>query len=290
VTVLVGALALSPHVAWIVASDFAPFSYAVASHAGTAADAALSGLGFVLGVAGYMAGPVILTALAARPSMAALADTLWPKAPERRLVLIAFAAPILLPVLAAIALKVEIVSLWAMGAMTLLPVVLLSSPRVTLSRRAATAVLALAVMFPVVMTLAAPWIAVAIHRAGVPNNATHYRLVARAIERAWRETTDAPLRLVGSQTNLVNGVVFYLGDRPSTLDIMTPQVTPWADPARVAREGIAYVCAADDFACMQAVANRAASARRFDVQISRTYFGVGDASVHYVIAIVPPRP
>jgi 4-amino-4-deoxy-L-arabinose transferase-like glycosyltransferase len=290
VTALVGALALSPHVAWIVASDFAPFAYAATSHQSDLAGAALSGLGFVLGVAGYVTAPVILFALAARPRLAAMADTLWPETPERRLLLIAFAAPVLLPVLAAIALKAEIVSLWAMGAMTLLPVVLLSSPLVTLSRRASVLLLALALAFPVVMILAAPVIAVAIHREGVPNNATHYRLVAAAIEKAWREVTDKALRLVGSQTNLVNGVVFYLADRPSTFDIIAPQVTPWADAARIARDGIAYVCVADDFVCNQTVANRAADGRRSEVTLSRNYLGVADPAVRYVIVIVPPRP
>ena len=293
VTILVGALALSPHVAWIVASDFAPFTYAATSHQSDVASAALSGLGFVLGVAGYLAAPAILTALAARPSLAAMADTLWPKTPERRLVLIAFAAPILLPALAAIALKVEIVSLWAMGAMTLLPVVLLSSPLVALSRRAAVLLLALALVFPILMTLAAPVIAIAIHREGVPNNAAHYRLVAAAIEKAWREVTDKPLRLVGSQTNLVNGVVFYLGGRPSTLDIVAPQVTPWADEARIAREGAALVCAEPEPFCMlmlDARARNAPAARRFEVEISRSYLGVADAPVRYVIVIVPPQP
>ena len=32
VTIAVGALVLAPHVAWIVANDFAPFTYAVVAH------------------------------------------------------------------------------------------------------------------------------------------------------------------------------------------------------------------------------------------------------------------
>jgi 4-amino-4-deoxy-L-arabinose transferase-like glycosyltransferase len=291
-TVLAGVLALAPHLAWIVASDFAPFAYAAAAHQSSVANAALSGLGFVLGVAGYMAAPAILAAAATRPRVAALADTLWPRTPERRFALIVFTVPILLPALVAVALKVDIVSLWAMGAMTLLPVVLLSSPLVTLSRRAATLLLTLAVAFPIVMVVAAPFIAVAIHREGVPNNATHYRLVAAAVDKAWRETTAAPLRLVGSQTNLVNGVIFYLPSRPSTLDIMGPQATPWADEARVTREGIALACPALDQPCMRmldARAARAPAAKRSEVTVSRTHLGVADAPVRYVIVIVPPQ-
>jgi 4-amino-4-deoxy-L-arabinose transferase-like glycosyltransferase len=289
VTMLIGALALGPHVAWIVANNFAPFAYAAASHQSDLAEAAYAAAGFVLGAAGYIAAPVIMAALAARPSAAAIRDTLWPATPERRFVLIAFATPILLPVLVAIAMKVGIVSLWSMGAMTLLPVVLLSSPLLTVSRRAATILLAAAVVFPFVMTLLAPAIALWIHRQGLDNNAAHYRLLAGEIEKAWRGTTDKPLRFLGSQTNLVNGVVFYLPGKPATFDIMSPEVTPWADRARILRDGIAFVCVSDDFACNQTVANRAAHAFWSDVTVSRTYLGFSDPPVHYRIAIVPPK-
>jgi 4-amino-4-deoxy-L-arabinose transferase-like glycosyltransferase len=290
VTAAVGALVLAPHVAWIVASDFAPFTYAVAAHPSDLASAAWSALGFVAGVAGYMAAPVLLAGLAARPGRAAIGDTLWPAAPERRFALIAFAVPILLPALVAVAMQVGIVSLWSMGAMTLLPVVLLSSPMVALSRRAAVWLLALAVAFPVAMVIASPGIAIWIHREGLDNNASQYRLVAAEIEKAWRAATDKPLRFVGSQTNLVNGVVFYLEDKPATLDIMSPPVTPWATPQRVARDGIAYVCPADDLACAMTLANRAPGAKRTEVTLSRVYLGTPDRPVRYVIAVVPPRP
>ena len=94
--------------------------------------------------------------------------------------------------------------------MTLLPVVLLSSPLVTVARRAAVWLLAAAIVFPVLMVLAAPFIAIWIHREGVPNYATHYRLLAPAVDKTWRETTKQPLRFLGSYTNIINGVSFYL--------------------------------------------------------------------------------
>ncbi len=159
VTVAVGAILLAPHVVWIVRHDFAPFTYAVVAHQSTLASSALSGLGFLLGVAGYLAAPVAISLAVTRPSLHAIADTIWPRTPERRLALIAFVAPLLLPALATALMKVEIVSLWAMSAMTLLPVVLLSSPLVTVPRRAAVWLLAAAIVFPVLMVAR-----VAVHR------------------------------------------------------------------------------------------------------------------------------
>ena len=79
VTVAVGALVLAPHVAWLVAHDFAPFGYAV-GHVASAGfwSALVSTLGYVAGILGYIAVPIALAALAARPGVAGISDTLWP--------------------------------------------------------------------------------------------------------------------------------------------------------------------------------------------------------------------
>ena len=149
--------------------------------------------------------------------------------------------------------------------------------------------LAGAVAFPLLMVAAAPWIAVWIHREGVPNYATHYRLLAQAIDKTWRETTNAPLRYVGSYTNIVNGVVFYLPGRVSTLDIIGPSATPWADEASVARAGIALACPEAEAICMHFLNQRAGDLPRHAVTLSRRHWGVGDKPVRYIIVIVLPK-
>jgi len=289
VTIAIGALLFAPHVAWLVAHDFMPFTYAVTAHPATLVRSAVSGLAFLLGVAAYMAPAVLISALITRPSMAAITDTVWPPEPARRLALIAFIAPLILPALAAMLFKVEIVSLWAMCAMTLLPVVLLSSPLLTVTRRAASWLLAAAIVFPVLMVLASPFIAVWIHREGVPNYATHYRLLAQAIDRIWHANVNAPLRYIGSYTNIINGVSFYLPDNPSTLDIIDPPSTPWSDEASVARAGVALVCPEPEAICMHFLNQRAGDLPRHAVTLSRRHWGVADKPVRYVIVIVPPK-
>jgi len=288
VTIAVGAILFAPHVAWIVAHDFAPFTYAVVAHQSTLASSALSGIGFLLGVAAYASPAVVIGLLMTRPSSAAIGDTVWPRTPERRLVLISFVAPLVLPALAAALLKVEIVSLWAMSAVTLLPVVLLSSPLLAVPRRALVWLLVAAVVFPVAMVVASPFIAVWIHREGVPNYATHYRLLAAAVDRTWRETINAPLRYLGSYTNIVNGVSFYLPRGVSTLDIVGPSATPWAGEASVARAGVALVCPEPEAICMHFLNRRAPDRPRHAVTLSRRYWGVGDKPVRYIIVVVPP--
>ncbi|PWB65625.1 MAG: hypothetical protein C3F17_03610 [Bradyrhizobiaceae bacterium] len=293
VTLAVGALLIAPHLVWLVANDFVTVHYARGVHdAETYARAARDAGLYLLGAVAYLALPVGLAMLAARPSRAALLDSVWPAGPERRLAAVAFLAPLLLPVLVAPAAQLSITSLWTMSGMTLLPVLLLASPQVALSPAAAVRVLALALVVPLVMVLASPLIAAVIHRTGVPHGAAHYRQVAGAVERIWTETSAAPLRIVGSHTELLYGIGPYLARQPSLLEIVNPQVTPWVDGARVAREGAALVCPASHGHCMRALAawmRRGDAARRVEIEISRTHFGVPGPSARYLVGIVAPR-
>ena len=144
-------------------------------------------------------------------------------------------------------------SLWAMCAMTLLPVVLLSSPLVTrVARRAPCWLLALAIVFPVLMVLAAPVIAIWIHREGVPNYATHYRLLAQR-DRQGLARDDRQRRCAISAATPTSSMacrsICPTGPRRSTSSIRA--ATPWADAASVARAGIALVCPEPEAICMQ---------------------------------------
>src|SRR5262249_2410056 len=90
-TIAAGLLALSPHIAWLYANDFTPFTYAMETHPGTLVESLRSGVAYVAGAAAYAALPIGLAALATWPGRAALRDTAWPAAPDRRLVVLAFA-------------------------------------------------------------------------------------------------------------------------------------------------------------------------------------------------------
>jgi 4-amino-4-deoxy-L-arabinose transferase-like glycosyltransferase len=149
VTVAAGSVALAPHVAWLVANDFPPLHYGVTSHeVGTYAEALKSVFIYIPAVLGYVAVPIVLVLGAARLSPATLGDVLWPREPDRRTAVLVLTLGILLPAAFTVAAKSAIVALWSMAGMTLLPVVLLSSPRIVISEIAATRILALAAAFP----------------------------------------------------------------------------------------------------------------------------------------------
>ena len=291
ITMAAGAVVLAPHLFFIATHSFTTVDFAFTAHATTLAGAAIGSLYFIASVLGYIAAPIVIGALATAPSAAAIKDTLMPATPERRMILAAFAAPILLAALTAIPARAQLDPLWSMSAMTLLPVVLLSSPLVAVNRAAAVGVLALTIVFPLVMVAASPVIAFVIHRQGVPNYASHYRLIARAVEQAWRAQTDKPLGIVGGNRPVVDGSNFYFTCKPATFVLTEPARTPWVDRARIEREGIAIVCPAVETSCveeMNAYALRY-GAKVAKVTIARSYFGTADTPVQYRIAIIPPR-
>ena len=157
ITVAVGLLVMAPHLSWLIDSHFAPFTYAMTVHGEKSfAVAARSTLGYLGGSLGYDALPlVIVLAMVRRPRL--LAEAAWPHDDDRRLVAAAFWAPLLLPVVAAIAGRTEITSLWSMSAWTLLPLLLLSPPTITLRPIDTERLLGLAVAVPLVFVPSESW-------------------------------------------------------------------------------------------------------------------------------------
>jgi hypothetical protein len=298
VTMAVGALALSPHAAWLIANDFAPFSYAVAAHGTSSSASALAGaLGYLAGSIGYVAVPLVIVFLATRPTRAAIKDMAWPTTPERRLAAVAFWAGLVVPAVVAPLAGVQLVSLWSMSAWTLLPVMLLSSPLVAISRSNAMRVLALAVVFPFAMIAVAPAIAFGIHRAGPWPGAAHSSVVVEAIERLWRETTDRPLKVFAGYDEFTDGVSFYMHGHPLAAHLLDHN-NQHAMDEDIARDGIALLCPEraqyppSAVWCRNAamsVAARFPASKQREVEVSRRYLGVDGRPARYLLWTIPPR-
>jgi hypothetical protein len=196
-----------------------------------------------------------------------------------------------LPLLVAAASGSEVVSLWQMGAFVLLPVVLLSSPQVRLPALATRRIVGIGVFLPLLALALAPLIATLIHYRAAPYQLTNYRLLAQAVDKIWRETSTSPLRLIGSDHPLANGMTFYSADNPATFDVFAPQLTPWADAARIARDGIAWVCPVPEQICVAAIEALAAAlppGRRTEIATERVYFGIRGAPQRYLVITSPP--
>jgi 4-amino-4-deoxy-L-arabinose transferase-like glycosyltransferase len=291
-TIAVGAVLLVPHLVWIADHNFVSFTYAFEIHSVTLWHSVLSSLRFLAGAVGYVAVPVALCVFGAQPDAAAIRDTLLPPpGSERRMLMIAFAAPFALATVIAEPLRIELDTLWSISAMTLFPIVLLSSPLVRIPRQAAVGALTLALGFPLVMLVGSPLFASIILLRGVPNDVTQYRLIDQAVQRDWQERTDKPLRVIASKSSVANGLAFYLTSQPSTLDIDNPAETPWVDADRIGREGMAVVCPMPELRCMgnlDLLLARYPTATTKEVEIVRQHWIGHEPSVRYRIAIIPP--
>ena len=281
-------MALAPHFVWLVAHDFAPFTYAAYVHGGEGASVRKAVV-YLIGSAGYVALAVLLALSAMRPSRAALLDTLWPATPQGRLVAVAFWVPLVLPALVAPLAGISLTSLWAMSAWTLLPVVLLLSPLISLHRRAMLTIMAMAILLPPAMVTMAPAIAIAIHRNEIYPAASHSRLLAEQVAIEWARATDKPLKMIGGEGDLASGAAFYLTGPVSSFPDSRPKMAPWVNQARLDRDGIALICRFADPNCLPRAREVGLAGPSIDVEIVRSHHGVAGRAGRYEIVIIPPR-
>lgn len=285
ITVAVGLAVLSPHLVWLVQHHFAPFGYAMTIHgAKPLAGTVYSALGYLAGSFGYVALPVVVVLAAARPKLRTLGDMMWPADAKRRLAAATFWAPFLLPVVGAVAGGTEITSLWSMPAWTLLPVLLLSSPAVTWRAVDTSRVLLAAIVVPLVMLLAAPAIAVIVHRNGPQPAAAQGQLLAAQVERVWTQATQQPLRYVGGDAEIAYSVATYAYDRPHALPGLPPP-----DATRLRQSGMVLICFAEDTGCVNLARAHNPDGGVMTTEIWRHYWGMPGKPQRYNIVIVPPR-
>src|SRR5205807_10028886 len=115
--------------------------------------------------------------------------------------------PIAVALLVSTVQRYHMSSLWSASFVTLLPVILLASDRVKITRPRAIIVLAAAIVFPLAAIMISPVVALAVHLKGPSNGSAHYRLLAEAVETEWHRDNDAKLRFVGGDIELVKGVI-----------------------------------------------------------------------------------
>ena len=282
-----GLLVLAPHLAWIASGGSSTFAFAQDT-LGTDASAVSKSASYVLGVVAYIAGPIVIMVLL-QPPRSAIRDILLPEAPERRLMLLVLIIALALPAVVNLVRPVRLTPIWTIPDWTLLPVVLLASPLVAVSREAAVRILAAALALPIAALLAAPVVALTIHHLGRADTHARYRLIADAMTATWRSVTTQPLRLIGSDYGPPNGVAFYLADA-APFAVSNPVIAPWIARERITTQGIALVCPVESKRCIDEVdrIDQARTAVRREVALARSYLGIRGRTVRYLIAAVPP--
>ncbi len=293
VSSLCGLAVLSPHLYWLATMGPEPFRYALAAHGGTSVWGATgAALEYAAGALGYVLVPFAAYLAAVRPNRRQLAAALWPDDPDRRMLVVLLAAPLLLPMLTAPIIGVKLTSLWTMSAWFLLPIVLLGAPEITLTRVAAVRVALGLMALTAVILAAAPAVAWKNYLQESGHGRAYYRIASEELTRSWRMIMRRPLRIVSGDPALAQAASVYSPDHPDSAPDFATSSRPWITRDRWAREGWAALCFAHEHGCLDA-AKRFSAGRAGVVRIRKTlavsFFGLSGTLAKVVFIMAPPR-
>jgi 4-amino-4-deoxy-L-arabinose transferase-like glycosyltransferase len=291
VTAGVFLVAVAPHVVWLVAENFPPITWVATRRVATSFGDTLYSMAEALGGTFAYAGiAVVLALIFVRPRPVALADGFLPQ-DERRMAAALFYVPLFVPIVPALVKNINLLSLWNTPALNLLPVMLLGSRLVTVPRVAVLRIAGVITLLTLLIVAASPFVAFALLKTGVENDAAYARLLMEATEREWHKDTDKPLKLIGGPFALVSTAAFYGKDRPSTYPQFSRYLAPWVDDNRIARDGMAIMCS-DWALCLQymdAVAARYGGGRRAEVTLARRWLWFSGPPARFFMTLIPPR-
>ena len=149
-----------PHLVWLIQNDFPPLRWVgVRRTAHSPIFWWRAFTNYILGTVAYGSAAVLLFLLGTRPSSAAIWDSLWPSDRMRRRTIPLYWVPLLAPLIVAIVRNIQLISLWNIPALNLLPVVLLNSDRIKLPRFSVKVMAIVALSFPLAMIPVAPCVA-----------------------------------------------------------------------------------------------------------------------------------
>ncbi|HVX98764.1 MAG TPA: glycosyltransferase family 39 protein [Pseudorhodoplanes sp.] len=293
ITVAVGAVLIAPHVVWLVRNDFPPITWVSGRRVSQSLFEAVSSAGeYALATAAYCAFALAVYGIYVRPSPGGLRDSAFSGEGRRRRAAIIFWLPLAVPVAFALALKTNLLSLWNTPALSLLPVMLMASPLIEVTRDAAARIAATTVTFTLAVLAVSPAIAGILFSIGVENYASYARDVAVRVESEWRATSGKPLAILAGPFALTNSAAFYLKDGPATYSDFLHYLSPWITDERIARQGAVIVCPADNGYCgrnLDSLLARHRGGRFAEFSVTPRWLWLSGEPERFLVATLPPR-
>ena len=291
-TVAVAALIFSPHVWWVVASDFPSVKYALSKTGQTwaynsyrALIAGLAGIGLNL-----LAAAIFVGALGRRRP--ALRGDAWNKmlAPERRWLLVLTLGPLVLTLALGAVGYVKVLLNFLIPVFFMAPLMLLIAFEQAITSKSVRSVIRAVVIFMIGSMVVAPIAAYATFALQLHGTSEITPEAARDAARHWHEEFKHPLKIVaGSEQNSL-AQVFYGPDQPVEFTHFDFSHAPWITIDRINREGLLAVCNDDDVVCIdwaQRFAN--ANSRVITTSVGKTVFGIVGPKHSLVYIMTPPR-
>jgi len=290
---LVGGVTLAPHIKWLVATGFGPFTYATAIHSSSSLTEVLwKDADYIVGSVAYVGVLLAVYWFVARPNWENLGEIIWPAEADGKMLVILLVVPLVLPSVVAPFMDALLTPLWTMQAWFLLPIVLLRPDGIEVGRTAAIGVAATVAGITLASLLAAPLLAWRYHTDGTKEGREYYKLVSDEVTRSWHAATGEPLKIVMGDFFLVAATTFYSADHPDSVPNFVPITAPWVTPNRLDREGWAAICAAKDQNCIDGA--RRAAANKKGVSFSEyrpvsRFLGTEGKLGQFIFVFVPPQ-
>ncbi|HYA73026.1 MAG TPA: glycosyltransferase family 39 protein [Roseiarcus sp.] len=289
----VAAALCAPHLWWLLSSGAPPLRYLsrisgrgfgeVAFFATTAFFGALAQNAVVFAVVAFVA--------RARPSQAmATIPALWADPRFRQMTILA-TAPLILTVLAALALRVKVSTNMLIGTFSLMPLLAMEiagSRRLWRLRAAAAGLAAALSLGALAASPAVAWAEAWLSNDG--DDVQPRKELAAAATRLWREKTGTPLAYVGGTQLYENAVPFYSPDRPHGFVHFDFFRNRWVTPQALAEKGVLSVCVRDDSDCLASTAALATpQATHAEITLAHDFWGHKGKAVSFVVTVIPPR-
>lgn len=293
VAVVVGAVAVAPHVWWLISSGGQAVDYAMATTKHPTRDILLRGVSAVVQAALFLSVAGGLYAGSLSPAdRRALPARFWAglrRREDRWVTVLAF-GPFVLTILALLVGHVRISAQFMIPIFFMVPAALLYLARETVDPARLHILARIAVAFPIVALLASPVVALATFKGGADTWKEPRRVLAREANRVWRETFGTRLDLVGGDDRYAQALTFYAPDAPSDFIAFDPVKAPWVTPERLAASGLLVACGKDDSACLERARPLTTGAGVMTREITHTpaLFGLGGKPRTLVLVLVPP--
>jgi hypothetical protein len=261
--------------------------YASSRIAGTPGEIIVAAIAYLVGSIAYVLPAVIVAIVLLRPNRAAVAESVWPADDNRKLAVMALALPLVLPALAAPFVHLKLNALWSLPNFSLLPVLLLSSPLIAVTREALGRALGIAAALTLGALALSPAIALALHLRTPPQPSDYASIVAADAQAQWRELSERPLPFVSGEPTVAMSVSYYLRV-PSRPFVVT------GEPAirdALSADGGVIACPASESWCLE-IADRLMAPqpikRRVEMTAAPALFGFAGQPIRYVLLLAAP--
>lgn len=293
VSMLVGALVLSPHIWWTVANNFPTVEYALSKFRYPFVKqlywAAMTALAPLI----LLSPAVVATAWAARISPRALLGRARVRclSPEGRALAIIGCLPFLLTLAFGLAGRAKVSLSYTIPIFFLAPLPFLAPLDAGVAARVRARLLAAGLALTAGVAVASPLVGILRVRSDVEIAVMPLAELGTEATRIWREATGRALRIVGSSSRLVGAISFYSPDHPLYFIDFDSERAPWVTDRRIAREGMLVVCRVGDERCAREVVGlgrKDATTRR--VRLERSLFGHRGPAAEFDLTVLPPTP